>query len=139
MTKPFKYRDTRSPLMQIAAKTKVQAEEHDKISLIVLTALDAAKRGRASNGQANTLTEHLMAFTLLTVKIANKAMYDRATAAWMAMGNACKRPTETLDLTTKEYQAIRCAVGHYLRAIPQLEAGVLVGAFLEAQKKLGFN
>lgn len=136
MTANFKWRDKRSPLLQIASKTKVGAEEADKIALIVLTALDAAKRGAAPASLANTLTEHLMVGVLLWARQGNRALYDTATAAWMAMVSACARPTERLDLTTKEYQAIRKALSYYLRAIPQLEAGILVGAFLEAQKKL---
>lgn len=122
--------------MQIAAKTKIGPEESDKIALIVLTALDAAKRGAAPASLANTLTEHLLVGVLLWAKQGNKALYDTAIAAWLAMVSACARPTERLDLTTKEYQAIRKAIGYYLRAVPQLEAGVLVGAFLEAQRKL---
>ncbi len=132
----FKYRDKRSPLVQIAAKTKVGAEEADKIALVVLTALDAAKRGQAPASAANTLTEHLMVGVLLWARQGNRSLYDSATAAWLAMCKACARPTALLDLSTQEYQAIRKAIGYYLRAVPQLEAGILVGAFLEAQNKL---
>lgn len=136
MNTSFKYRDKRSPLMQIAAKTKVGAEESDKIALVVLTALDAAKRGAAPASLANTLTEHLMVGILLWARQGNRALYDTATAAWLAMCRACARPTDLLDLTTSEYSAIRKAISYYLRAIPQIEAGILVGAFLEAKNKL---
>lgn len=136
MSSAFRYRDRVNPLLRIAAKTKVGQEEADTIALIVLLALDAAKRGQATTAAANTLTEHLMAGVLLWARQGNRALYDRATAAWLAMCKACARPTELLDLTTTEYKAIRLAISYYLRAIPQLEAGVLVGAFLEAQRKL---
>lgn len=136
MAAPFRYRDQINPLVRIAGKTKVGKEETDKIALIVLLALDAAKRGKAPASAANTLTQHLMVGVLLWAREGNRALYDTATAAWLAMAKACQRPTELLDLTTREYAAIRKAISYYLRAIPQLEAGVLVGAFLEAQNKL---
>jgi hypothetical protein len=136
MAAAFRYRDQINPLVRIAAKTKVGAAETDKIALVVLTALDAAKRGAAPASLANTLTEHLMVGILLWARQGNRALYDTATAAWLALCKACARPTDLLDLTTSEYAAIRKAVGYYLRAIPQLEAGILVGAFLEAQNKL---
>lgn len=136
MSAAFRYRDRVNPLVRIAAKARVDAEQADKIALIVLIALDECKRSRGTAALANTLTEHLMVGMLLWSRQGNRALYDRATAAWLAMCKACARPTELLDLTTTEYQAIRTAVSYYLRAIPQLESGVLVGAFLEARRKL---
>lgn len=132
----FKYRDARSPLMLIAAKNKPDQESVDKIHMIALIALDAAKRGKCPNSLANAFAEHLMAGVLLWARQGNKSLYDVSTAAWMAMAKACQRPTELLDMTTTEYQAIRKAMQYYLRAIPQLEIGTLTGAFLEAQRKL---
>lgn len=88
MGSAFKYRDKRSPLMQIAAKTKVGAEETDKIALVVLTALDAAKRGAAPASLANTLTEHLMVGILLWARQGNRALYDRP----RRHGWPCARP-----------------------------------------------
>jgi hypothetical protein len=125
-----------NPLMLIAAKNKPDQESVDKIHMVVLTALDAAKRGKCPNGLANTLTEHLMVGVLMWSKMGNRALYDRAVAAWMAMVKACQRPTELLDLTTTEYQAIRHALQYYLRAIPQMEIGKIASLFLEAQRKL---
>jgi hypothetical protein len=128
-----------NPLMLIAAKNKPDQESVDKIHMVVLTALDAAKRGKCPNGLANTLSEHLLVGVLMWSKMGNRPLYDRAVTAWTAMGKACQRPTDLLDLTTSEYQSIRRAMQHYLRAIPHLEIGQLAGAFLEAQKKLGYT
>jgi len=125
-----------NPLMLIAAKNKPDQESVDKIHWVVLTALDAAKRGKCPNSLANTLTEHLMVGVLMWSKMGNRPLYDRAVAAWLAMGKACQRPTELLDLTTTEYQAIRHALQYYLRAIPQMEIGKIASLFLEAQRKL---
>lgn len=125
-----------NPLMVIAAKNKPDQESVDKIHMIALVALDAAKRGKAPASLANALTEHLMCGLLLWARQGNRALYDVATEAWMAMAKACSRDTILLDLTTTEYQAIRKAIQYYLRAIPQLEVGTLAGAFIEAQRKL---
>lgn len=125
-----------NPLMLIAAKNKPDQESVDKIHMVVLTALDAAKRGKCPNGLANTLTEHLLVGVIMWSKMGNRPLYDRAVTAWTAMGNACQRPTELLDLTTTEYKAIRHALQYYLRAIPQLEIGKLASLFLEAQRKM---
>jgi len=132
----FKYRDKRSPFAVIEAKAKPDQDAVDKIHMNALTALDAAKRGQATHALANTLTEHLMAGVLLWARMGNRALYERAVAAWMAMSKACKRDTQLLDLTTGEYCDIRVAMIYYLRAIPQLEVGILAAVFLEAQRKL---
>jgi len=125
-----------NPLMLIAAKNKPDQESVDKIHWVVLTALDAAKRGKCPNSLANTLSEHLMVGVLMWSRMGNRPLYDRAVKAWLAMGKACQRPTELLDLTTTEYQAIRHALQYYLRAIPQMEIGKIASLFLEAQRKL---
>lgn len=135
MTRPKKS-SVINPLMLIAAKNKPDQESVDKIHMIALVALDAAKRGKCPNALANTLTEHLMVGVLMWSRMGNRPLYDRAVAAWTAMGKACQRPTELLDLTTTEYQAIRQALQYYLRAIPQMEVGKLASLFLEAQRKL---
>lgn len=132
----FKYRDTRPPWMQIEAKKKVDPELAEQIEMVVLIALDAAHRGKATGSLTNTLTQHLMVGVLLWARNGNRALYDTAAAAWMAMASAAARPTELLDLTTEEYQAIKKALIYYIKAIPKLEAGVLVGVFIEAEKKL---
>lgn len=134
----FRYRDQINPLVRIAAKTKPRPEDVDKIAMVALVALDAAKRGQAPVSLCNLLTEHLMVNLLLWSKQGNKALYDRAVAAWMAMSKACARDTKLLDLTTGEYQAIRTAISHYLRAVPKLEIGQLFSLHVEAQRKLGF-
>lgn len=125
-----------NPLMLIAAKNKPDQESVDKIHMVVLTALDAAKRGKCPNGLANTLTEHLMVGVLMWSKMGNRPLYDRAVTAWMAMGKACQRPTDLLDLTTTEYQALRKGVSTYLRTLPHIEAAMLVGAYKLADERM---
>lgn len=135
MTRPKKG-SVINPLMLIAAKNKPDQESVDKIAMLSLVALDAGKRGKCPTPLANSLTEHLLVNVLMWSRMGNRPLYDRAITAWNAMIKACQRPTELLDLTTGEYQAIRHALQYYLRAIPQLEVGKLASLFLEAQRKL---
>lgn len=125
-----------NPLAAIAAKTKPRPEDVDLIAMTALISLDAAKRGKAPASLANTLTEHLLAGVILWARMGNQALYDRAAQAWHAMVKACARDTQLLDLTTSEYQAIRTALSQYLRAIPQVEVGILFKVYTEAQHKL---
>lgn len=125
-----------NPLMLIAAKNKPDQESIDKIHMLTLVALDAAKRGKCPTPLANSLTEHLLVGVLMWSRMGNRPLYDRAVTAWNAMVKACQRPTELLDLTTGEYQAIRHALQYYLRAIPQMEVGKIASLFMEAERKL---
>jgi len=125
-----------NPLDILAGKQLVQQVDADKIAMLVLVALDAAKRGRAPAGLANTLTEHLLASAAIWSRQGNRPMYDIAVKAWNALLKACARPTELLDLTTGEYAAIRLAISNYLRALPRIEVGVLAVAFDKALQQL---
>jgi len=136
MAKPFKWRDRRDPLMVIAGKTKIQPEDVDAIALPILIALDAAKRGKAPNSLSNTLARNMLAAAYIMTKNGNKAMYDTVANAWTALKSACERPTQLLDLTTKEYQALRKGVSTYLRTLPHIEAAMLVGAYKLADERM---
>lgn len=125
-----------NPLVVIAGKNKLPQKDIDDIHWDALVALDAAKRGHATGHLANKLRDHVMTCVVLWAGVGNRALYEGAVNAWNALVKAFSRPTVLLDLTTTEYQAIRKAISYYLRAMPQLEAKMLTGAFLEAQRKL---
>lgn len=121
-----------NPLLVIVGKQKVGQADADAIALPVLVSLDAAKRGLAPASLCNCITQHLLIACVIWTKMANKPMYDRSVTAWNAMVKACARPTDLLDLTTGEYQAIRTALSYYLRALPKVEVGTLSYAFTTA-------
>jgi hypothetical protein len=124
------------PLMLLGAKRRVEADDADQIALLVLIALDAAKRGAAPTSLANTLTEHLLASAAVWSQSGNRKLYVVAVEAWTALRSACARPTEMLDLTTGEYKAIRIAISFYVRALPQIETGALAAAHAKALQQL---
>ncbi len=125
-----------NPLALLAAKQLVGQEEGDKTALLVLIALDAAKRGAAPAGLANSLTEHLLTSAAIWSQQGNRPLYDTAVVAWTALLKACARPTALLDLTTGEYGVIRLAISNYVRALPQLEVGALAAGYAKALKQL---
>ncbi|TYQ19894.1 UNVERIFIED_ORG: hypothetical protein JN05_01262 [Zoogloea ramigera] len=125
-----------NPLDLLAAKQVVGQEDADATALVVLIALDAAKRGLAPASLANTLTEHLLTSAAVWSQQGNRRLYDKAVLAWAALLKACARPTALLDLTTGEYAAIRLSIAYYVRALPKLEVGVLAVAHEKALRQL---
>ncbi len=125
-----------NPLDLLAAKQLVGEKEGDKTALLVLVALDAAKRGAAPAALANTLTEHLLTSAAIWSQQGNRPLYDVAVVAWQALLKAGARPTRLLDLTTGEYAAIRRAIACYVRALPLLEVGVLTTGYAKALQQL---
>lgn len=125
-----------NPLTLLAGKQLVGQEEGDKTALLVLIALDAAKRGAAPGALANTLTEHLLTSAAVWSHQGNRRLYDKAVLAWTALRKTCARPTELLDLTTGEYAAIRLAISYYVRALPKLEVGALAVGYEKALLQL---
>ena len=125
-----------NPLDVLAAKRLIEPEDVDKIALLVLIALDAAKRGQAPASLANTLTEHLLTSAAIWSQQGNRRLYDKSVLAWTALRKACARPTALLDLTTGEYAAIRLSIAYYVRALPKLEVGVLAVAHDKALRQL---
>jgi hypothetical protein len=125
-----------NPLDLLAAKQVVGQEDADATALVVLIALDAAKRGLAPAPLANTLTEHLLTSAAIWSQMGNKRLYDKSVVGWSALLKACARPTVLLDLTTAEYAAIRLSIAHYLRALPVAEVGVLALAYDKALRQL---
>jgi hypothetical protein len=125
-----------NPLVLLEAKQLVGQEEGDKTALLVLIALDAAKRGAAPASLANTLTEHLLTSAAIWSQQGNRPLYEKAVVAWTVLLKACERPTELLDLTTGEYASIRLAISYYVRALPLLEVGALAAGYAKALQQL---
>jgi hypothetical protein len=125
-----------NPLDLLGAKRLVGREEGDNTALLVLIALDAAKRGAAPASLANTLTEHLLTSAAIWSQQGNRPLYEKAVAAWAALLKDCARPTELLDLTTGEYASIRLAISYYVRALPLLEVGALAAGYAKALQQL---
>lgn len=133
-----KYRDQRDRAVQLVANSTLEPHSVKEIQLAVLIMLDAAKRGQATASMANTLTDHVAACQVLWGNRANRALYDKAIAAWQALCKACQRPTELLDLTTGEYHTIRQVLALYLNQLPTMKVGELVGALQVARDKLNY-
>jgi len=125
-----------NPLDLLAGKQLVGQDEADKTALLVLIALDAAKRGAAPGQLANTLTEHLLTSAAIWSQQGNRRLYDKTVLTWSHLRKACARPTALLDLTTGEYAAIRLAISYYVRALPKLEVGVLAAGYEKALRQL---
>jgi len=125
-----------NPLDVLAAKQVVGQEDADATALVVLIALDAAKRGLAPVHLTNVLTEHLLTAAAVWSQMGNRKLYDVSVKAWYAQVNACARPTALLDFTTGEYAAIRLAISHYVRALPVLEVGTLAAAHSKVMREL---
>lgn len=125
-----------NPLHLVVGKQKVGQEDADKIAMPLLIHLDAAKRGQGTNAGCNTLAEHLIAASLIAAATRSKAFHAQVTQAYVMLKKAAERPTQALDLTTGEYQAIRAAIGTYVRALPEIEIAVMRGAMQEAVKRL---
>lgn len=129
--------DPTTPLFVIAGKQKVGKADADKIALIVLIALDAAKRGAANNALVNLLTQHITTAAALWGGMGNTAMHQAAVDGWQRWATACNRdPDKPLSLTTREYLAVKSAIANYLRALPQVEVGRIARAKADADRFL---
>lgn len=118
MAKP---RYVRNTLRLIDGKKLLGDELANEVALPVLISLDAAKRSKAPASLANILTQHLLIATVIWTSLKNRRVYDATAKAWEALRKAAERPTQLLDLTTGEYEAIREALSYYVRALPQVE------------------
>lgn len=131
----FYYRH--GPMEVIQRKSKLAQDGVDEISLVILLALDAAKRGKAPHSLSNTLCEHLLASYALWKRVGNEALAKRSVEAWDALTAACNSPGHLLALTGKEYTALRIAFGYFLRNLSKIDAGKLVDAYGTARKEMG--
>lgn len=126
-----------NPLALIACKQQVGQEDTDAIALPVLLHLDAAKRGRCTAAGCNHLTSHLITASYIAAATKSKAFHEAVTKAYSMLEKAAARPTDELDLTTTEYQAIRTAISWYLRSLPRIEVGMLSQACAASAKMMG--
>lgn len=107
-----------NPLAVIIGHQKVGQEDADKIALPVLCHLDAAKRGQGNGATADFLFQHLLTAQIMASKGGNKLIYNMSADAIAALIKAIARPSNLLNLTTGEYQAIRKCISAYLRILP---------------------
>jgi hypothetical protein len=73
----------------------------------------------------------------IAARTKSRAFYNLMHSAGEALNKAMRRPTEQLNLTTGEYQAIRTGVSWYLRSLPSVEVGALNEACMVAARALG--
>lgn len=125
-----------NPLTLIAAKQKVGQDDANLIALPVLIHLDCAKRGQCTAPGVNFLTQHLIIASYIAARTKSAQFHVAVTKAYAALKKASDRPTKLLDLTTPEYLTIRTAVGQYLRAMPNVEVGVMSEACAAAAKAM---
>jgi hypothetical protein len=133
----FKYRDQREPEAIDAGRLRVTKEEFDDISLLVLLALDAAKRGEANNAMVNRLLEHVLTAYTLWTKTRNDVLMRRGYAGYLALQSACAKYPSKLRLAGTEYRDVRNVVSAYLRQMEFMRASDLVAAYRVALEKLG--
>lgn len=112
----------------IASKQRVGLDDTAAAELPVLLHLDAAKRGQCNGAGHQFLTHHLIAAICVAKMMKCAPMVALVEKGYAALHKASARPTQLLDLTTTEYQAIRKALIAYFRAMPGLEIGVMVEA-----------
>jgi len=123
-----------NPLDLIAAKQHVGKEYAAEAELFVLCHFDAAKRGRCTAQGYNFISRHLCMAYFIGARLKSRPFMDVVTKAGDAWRHAGERPTETADLTTTEYSAIRAALKQYFRILPKVEAGTYRQACLVADK-----
>jgi hypothetical protein len=128
-----------NPLAHLYGKQKVGQEGADECALIMLIALDAAKRGRATAHLSNSLALYLLAAVALWHKTNRTGLYREAVTAFEMLAKACRRPTELLDLTTGEYTAIRGALAQFIRVLPLLELNLFTTVLTTAQRTIDLD
>ena len=125
-----------NPLVLVALKQRVGAEDTAAIELPVLLHFDAAKRGQCTAAGVNFLTSHLIIASYLASRLRSQQFHDHVTAADAALQKAAKRDTEPRDLTTGEYQLLRKAFSWYFRAMPSIEVGMMDQACKTAERMI---
>lgn len=118
-----------TPLLILISKQPVSADAADSIELPILIHFDAARRGRCSAYGYNRIAEHLVMAYYLAVRLKSpsfKLIAEHAGDAWRSAG---ARPTGQLDLSTREYRAVRAALGVYFRHLPYVEIGMYREAY----------
>jgi hypothetical protein len=109
--------------MVLALKTKVGREYADEAELFVLIHFDAAKRGQLGPIGYNFISRHLVMAQYIFARLKNAEFMLLAQLAGEAWQKAGARPTESAELTTNEYTAMRAGLAAYFKALPRIEAG----------------
>ena len=125
-----------NPLAHLYGKQKVGQEGADECALIMLIALDAAKRGQANAHLSNSLVLYLLAAVALWHKTNRTGLYRDAVNAFEMLAKAARRPTQLLDLTTTEYTTIRAALAEFMRVMPMLELNLFTSVLATAQRSI---
>jgi hypothetical protein len=125
-----------NPLALVACKQRVGKEDANAVALPLMCHFDAAHRGQCTGSGANHLTTHLIIASYIAAATKSKAFHDLVTKAYAMLRKAAARPTKLLDLTTAEYAALKQAFAWYLRALPQIEVGLLAQACAAAEKAM---
>ncbi len=118
-----------NPLLILVSKQAVGAPAADLIELPVLIYFDAARRGQLPAFGYNCIAEHLVMAYYLSVRLKSpsfKLIAEHAGNAWRSAGG---RPTGKLDLSKREYRAVRAALGVYFRHLPYVELGMYREAY----------
>lgn len=125
-----------TPFELIALKQKVGHEYAEEVEMFVLIRFDAAKRGLLDAVGYNFISRHLVQaqYIFARLKAPNELLLAQlAGTAWIKAG---ARPTDTLDLTTSEYTAVRAGLKAYFRALPKIERNTYLQACNVADQAL---
>lgn len=125
-----------NPIAVLGAKQRLGEDDAKQFALIPLIFLDAAKRGKCPHAGYNTLATTILAAASIASQTRSKAFYDLANRAYGLLVKAGMRPTDSLDLTTTEYNAVRAVISWYVRALPTLEIGIFSRAYSLAKKTM---
>lgn len=117
-----------NPLALIAMKQKIGIADANTIALPILIYLDAAHRGKANIEAENSLVRLVVMTQVIGSMAKNRAFYDVALRAGVAMMSACGRQAALLSFTTGEYRAVRAMIAAYLRILPTMEISLLTRA-----------
>ena len=112
-----------TPFDLIALKQKVGHDYADEVELFVLCHFDAAKRGKCGGIGFNFVSRHLVMAQYIFARLKNPEFLLLARMAGVAWQRAGARPTESADLTTNEYTAMRAGLRAYFRSLPRIEVG----------------
>lgn len=112
-----------TPFELIAFKQKIGQDYADEVALFVLCHFDSARRGLLGNIGYNFVSRHLVQAQYIFARLKAPAQLEIVKKAGNAWIKAASRPTEKLDLTTSEYNAMRAGLREYFRALPKIEVG----------------
>jgi hypothetical protein len=120
-----------------AMKAKVGRDDANQIALHLLLNFDMAERGLGDERCAHVLAKHLLIALAIGERSNIKALHEAAGDGYEALEKVCKRQTEFLAFTMRDYRAIRRAVVAYLQVLPNVAVGLMYLANKRALEALG--